>query len=350
MIENLLNELIKSDKRVFIQTHDFPDPDAVASAYGLQYFFSLFNIKSYIVYSGEIQRDSLRNMIKTLKIEITKGKDSDVTPEDLIVIVDGCKGSKNVTDLPGFEIAVIDHHIVEQPEDVPFVEISEELGSCSTIITGYYMKKGIDIPENIATALKIGLSRDTDLLTRKVTDRDVDAYHYLHSFADNNMVNNLLRNNIQLSDFEFFSTTITQLKRERSVAWHYFDQGCETNLMGILGDFILSAQEIKLSILIANNEDRVAISIRNGNPDWSAAECIRLITKGIGAGGGHNEMAGGIIFSSKDFSEEKTIQQVLKHLYAWKNNPLPTYFCTNSSNTNFHEARNISTNTIKVKT
>jgi len=315
MIENLLNELIKSDKRVFIQTHDFPDPDAVASAYGLQHFFSLFNIESHIVYIGEIQRDSLRNMIQKLQIDITKGNNCNITNNDLIVIVDGCKGSKNVTDLPGYEIAVIDHHIVDQPEDVPFVDISEELGSCSTIITGYYMKKEIDIPQNIATALKIGLSRDTDLLTRKVTNRDVDAYHYLHNFADNNMVNNLLRNNIQLSDFSFFNSIITQLKREKSLAWHYFEDGCETNLMGILGDFILSAQEIQLSVLLAKNQDKIAISIRNGNPDWNAAECIRLITKDIGAGGGHIEMAGGVIFSSKDFSEERAINLIIKHLY-----------------------------------
>lgn len=315
MIEKLLKELIKSDKRVFIQTHDFPDPDAVASAYGLQYFFSLYNIQSQIIYVGDIQRDALRNMITKLNIDVIRDIDANLRTDDLIVIVDGCKGSKNVTDLPGFEIGVIDHHIVKEPEDVPFIEISEELGSCSTIITGYFMQKELDIPANIATALKVGLSRDTDLLTRKVTDRDVDAYHYLHKFADNNLVNSLLRNNIQLSDFAFFNKTITELSRKNSLAWHYFPDGCETNLMGILGDFILSAQEIKLSVLFAKNEDTIAISIRNENPEWSAADCIRLITKEIGAGGGHNEMAGGVIFKSADFSEDETMHQIINHLY-----------------------------------
>lgn len=316
MIDNLLKELIKSDKRVLIQTHDFPDPDAVASAYGLQYFFSLYNIPSQIIYVGEIQRDALRNMINKLDIKVTRDIDASLRDDDLIVIVDGCKGSKNVTDLPGFEIAVIDHHIVKEPEDVPYVSIYEELGSCSTIITGYFIDKELKIPQDIATALKVGLSRDTDLLTRKVTNRDVDAYHYLHTFANNNLVNSLLRNNIQLSDFAFFDKTITQLKRENCIAWHYFEEGCETNLMGILGDFILSAQEIELSVLFAKNNNSISISVRNENPEWSAAECIRIITKGIGAGGGHNEMAGGVIFSSNNFSEENTIKKVINHLYA----------------------------------
>jgi len=315
MIDKLIKELIKSEKRVFIQTHDFPDPDAIASAFGLQTFFSIFNIPSTIVYCGEIQRDALKNMISSLDIKIYNSQDIEVLNEDLIVIVDGCKWSKNVTDLPGFEIAVIDHHIVKEPDDVPFIQIDEERGSCSTIITTYFMDKKISIPQNSATALKIGISRDTDLLTRKVTQVDVDAYHYLYQFANNELVNTLLRNNIQLSDFEFFNQTISSLSTDNGIAWHYFENGCETNLMGILGDFILSAQEIKLSILFANNNGSISISIRNENPCWNAADAIRVITKSIGAGGGHKEMAGGVIFKTSDFSLEDSIKKVLLNLH-----------------------------------
>lgn len=315
MIDELLIELKKSNKRIFIQTHDFPDPDAIASAFGLQGFLNLYNLSTQIVYCGEIQRDALKSMIEQLNIDIKRNTDIDIFEEDLIIIVDGCKGSKNVTDLQGYEIAVIDHHIVTQPEDVPFIHINEELGSCSTIITGYFMEKKLEIAPYLATALKIGISRDTDMLTRKVTSKDVDAFHYLYNYAQNELVNSLLRNNIQLSDFSFFNKTISSLNTCNSIAWFYFEDGCETNLMGILGDFILSAQEINMSLLFAKNENTISISIRNENPKWSAADTIRIITKNIGAGGGHNEMAGGVIFSSNNFSLETTMENVLDSLY-----------------------------------
>lgn len=314
MIDELVKELIKSEKKVFIQTHDFPDPDAIASAFGLQCYLSEYNIDSNIVYCGNIQRDALKNMINKLNITIHKSDDIIIDKNDLIVIVDGCKWSKNVTDLPGFEIAVIDHHIVKEPDDVPFIQIDEELGSCSTIITSYFMDKNAEIPVSVATALKIGISRDTDLLTRKVTDLDIDAFHYLYKYAENDLVNSLLRNNIQLSDLKFFNQTISDLKTLDSVAWYYFPDGCETNLMGILGDFILSAQEINLSLLFANNNGSISVSIRNENPNWSAADTVRLITKSIGAGGGHKEMAGGVIFSSEKFSIEDVMDKVLGNL------------------------------------
>ncbi len=314
MIDELVKELKKSTRRVLIQTHDFPDPDAVASAFGLQTYLKQQNIKTDLVYCGEIQRDALKNMINKLGIEINSVKEFLVYKKDVIIIVDGCKWSKNVTDLPGFELAVIDHHIVKKPDDVPFIDIRNELGACSTIITSYFIKEGLDIPQNTATALKIGICRDTDLLTRKVTKEDMESYQYLFDYADNETVNSMLRNNIQLSDLAFFNKTISNLQTRGLVAWYFFEDGCETNLMGILGDFILSAQEINCSILFAKNKNSISISVRNENPKWNAAKLLRDLTQGVGAGGGHKEMAGGVIFNPQDFNLSKIIEKTLSKL------------------------------------
>ena len=42
-----LTELLKGHKS-YIQTHNYPDPDAVASAYGLQYFLKMHGIDAEI--------------------------------------------------------------------------------------------------------------------------------------------------------------------------------------------------------------------------------------------------------------------------------------------------------------
>jgi hypothetical protein len=52
-----LVELLKNH-RVFIQTHNFPDPDAIASGFGLQYFLREHGVESTICYDGKIGIES----------------------------------------------------------------------------------------------------------------------------------------------------------------------------------------------------------------------------------------------------------------------------------------------------
>ena len=54
--------------RVFIQTHNFPDPDALASAQGLKVFLRAHGIDSVICYEGNIEKISTRKMIDKFEI------------------------------------------------------------------------------------------------------------------------------------------------------------------------------------------------------------------------------------------------------------------------------------------
>jgi len=286
----LINNLRKSDT-VYIQTHNFPDHDAVASAYALQYLLRKYNIKTSIVYEGEIQRDSLRLMIEGLHIDIKHTSAYELKESDKIIIVDGCKGNKNVTDLIGEEVAVIDHHQVKVTEDVAYVDIRPEYGACSTIIFSYYIILKQDMPKDIATALLIGLNMDTALLTRGVSEEDIGAYSYLYSYANAKMVNSILRNYIQQKDLRFYKEAIDNLKIIDKVGFCYFPEGCNQNLLGIIGDFFLSLREIDFMVLAADNENSINLSVRSERDDWNATRIIQKVLSGIGFGGGHNDMA-----------------------------------------------------------
>ena len=103
--DDLLAE-VKKEEFVFIQTHNYPDHDAVASAFGLQYLLSELGVSSRIIYEGEIQRDSLIQMIDELEIDIQHCEYHRMTESHKIIIVDG-KGNHlettNRTRLPTFE-------------------------------------------------------------------------------------------------------------------------------------------------------------------------------------------------------------------------------------------------------
>jgi len=312
-IMDLVNQL-KKENHIYIQTHNYPDHDAVASAFALQEFFNHFGIKSHLTFDGDIQRDSLMDMINSLKIDIKNIGEYSMTADDKIVIVDGCKGNKNVTDLIGDEIGVIDHHQVEKAEDVPFNDIRPDIGACSSIIFKYFIEQKITIPQNVASALLIGINMDTSLLTRGVSENDIYAYSSLYTLSDVRLVNSILRNYIQHKDLKFYKEAIDRVSLAKNVAYCYFPEGCNQNMLGILGDFFLALSEVDFVILLAKNGSKINFSLRNESSEWNCSTIIQAALKGIGFGGGHADMAGGIINDISLFDEQKVYDSFIKLL------------------------------------
>lgn len=309
-----LIDVLKNEERVFIQPHDFPDPDAVTSAFGLQQLFAHFGIRSYIVYNKIIERGSLKKIIRDLKIDIREVGSYGMKADEKIILVDGCKGSSNVTDLIGEEFACIDHHPVTAPEDVPHSDIRETYGSCATIIGSYYTELGIEIPRDVATALMIGITRDTALFTRGVSEDDLNVYTRCFLSADVEYVNSIIRNNICENDLAYYRYMLDNLNRSGRLAYCCFPDGCGQNLLGILADFVLSLVEIEFVMLCAINGNRVNFSLRCENEDWNAGEVVREFLEDKGFGGGHDDMAGGVIYDASLFNEPDAFETVKRIL------------------------------------
>ena len=60
-----LVELLRGHKN-YIQTHNYPDPDAVASAFGLQYFLRQHGVDAVICYDGTVDKLSTKKMAAQL--------------------------------------------------------------------------------------------------------------------------------------------------------------------------------------------------------------------------------------------------------------------------------------------
>ena len=55
---------------VYIQTHNFPDPDAIASAYGLQKLLGVYGVESELCYDGKIDKLSASKMLDAFRIRM----------------------------------------------------------------------------------------------------------------------------------------------------------------------------------------------------------------------------------------------------------------------------------------
>jgi nanoRNase/pAp phosphatase (c-di-AMP/oligoRNAs hydrolase) len=306
-------------RRIIIQPHDFPDHDAIASAFGLWNLLNRRGINAEIAYRGQINRRELKNFISRLDITVGHAAELAIEGDEGIIVVDGCPGNKNVSELPGEEIGVIDHHTVEKPENVPFVDIRAEYGSCSTIISEYYRSLGEEITPEVATAFLVGLYTDTGSFTRGVHQADLRLLNSCYPSADIQFVSLMVRNKIQYQDLGYYRYLLEHLEKRGHAAYCHFSEGCDQNLMGILSDFLLSIQEIRFALLSANNESGINFSARNEDPDLHASAIVQLVIGSEGAGGGHFHMAGGVIPRRVgSYDEEERRERFFALIRKWK--------------------------------
>jgi len=155
-----------------------------------------------------------------------------------------------------------------------------------------------------------GIFRDTDSLTRGVSPLDAAAYGELFKTADYEWMSTMVLNNITLADLKFFNYVINNMRRKGRLAFCRLKEPCNQNLLGILGDFLLSIDEVRFTALFAENGEAINISFRNGTSDINAADLMRKTVIGVGTGGGHRQMAGGVIFSKEDFNEERLFEKI----------------------------------------
>ena len=297
-----VRELIKiceNKKHVYIQTHNFPDPDAIASGYGLKKLLEHFGIDSTIIYVGKIDKLSTTKMVETFNIELFSHDSisKDLRDDDYIICVDSQKNAGNILDVTGEEIAAIDHHPTFVQVDYRYFD-QRIVGACATIITGYYKDLGIEPDKNTATALLYGIKMDTLQFVRGVTAEDIAAYAYLFNYADAETLLKLEGNNMEYKDLQAYGAAIENIKLYGSAGFSKVDFACPDALIAILSDFILSLVEVEVAIVYSEREDGVKLSIRSERPSVNAGEIAKKALEGIGSGGGHAAMAGGFI--SKD--------------------------------------------------
>ena len=80
-------------------------------------------------------------------------------------------------------------------------------------------------------------------------------------------------------------------------------------VISILADFFLRFREVMVTALVENQGNIHHVSVRSRDPAISAAEIIKETLKGIGEGGGHDYMAGGLINTSIDLDEEELFKR-----------------------------------------
>ncbi len=289
-----LVELLRGH-RTYIQTHNFPDPDAIASAFGLQYFLNHHGIKTDICYDGKIERLSTRKMFQTFHINVLSKEDlDDMKEEDYIVTVDSQKYNANLTDFIGDEVACIDHHPTVIACEYAYKDV-RRVGACATMIAEYFYLTNTPMSPDVAAALAYGIKMDTDDFIRGTTKLDVDMFAYLYPMADVEELKSMYVNVMEFSDLKAYGAAIDNIRIYDDVGFASIPFDCPDALIAIISDFILSLDVVNISVIYAIRSDGIKFSVRSALNHVDAGRVVAKALADYGNGGGHPAMAGGFI-------------------------------------------------------
>jgi nanoRNase/pAp phosphatase (c-di-AMP/oligoRNAs hydrolase) len=309
-LDNILSNI--SSNYVYIQTHNFPDPDAIASAYGLQKLLENKNISSSICYMGRIDRLSTAKMIEELGITLFNIKDvHNMTENDEIILVDSQKGNINVEDIIGREVICIDHHPLNEASEYKFADIRKDVGACASIVGEYFIENHIPIDKMTATALIYGIKIDTANLSRGVSKLDLDMFYYLYTKCNMDIVRRLEHSVLQIDDLHAYANAINNIDIVEGISFANTGMDCPEALIATISDFMMSISNVYLSIVYARKVEGLKLSVRSKFSTCDAGELCKSALMGFGNGGGHAHMAGGFVpFTGDDKQEERLIAEI----------------------------------------
>lgn len=314
-----LQQALDGPDPLVILPHDNPDPDALAAAATLKYLVSgLFQREAVIALGGIVGRAENRAMLTYLNINLVPVGEIDFSSATRVALVDTQPGRPN-NSLPEHVPAtiVIDHHpaYAEYP-GVAFLDLRDEYGATSTILTEYLRESKLEVESKIATALFYGINAETQDLGREATPADVEASHFLYPFTNKRRLAKIENARVPRDYFRVFSAAIDSAMLYDTVVVSMLGELKYPDLVAEIADFLLRLDEAAWAAALGVYQGALHCSIRTTDRDVNAGDLLQRVL-GSKSAGGHDMIAGGRIqLPSDPLVRERVLQGVRERLLA----------------------------------
>ncbi len=292
--------------QVWIVTHDYPDPDALASAAAMQLLLrQRWRIKGRIVYHGDVSRPENRELLRHFRYRTgAVKKAAPAGRSQPAIFVDVLPWSGNVTRPAGFRpVAVFDHHqrptrLTARQAGPPgglFLDIQPNLGATATRLYELLAAAQIVPPPWLATIMAYAIAVETIEFTHGATARDITAYMALLAGANLRLLGRIRTAPLPREYYAFLTEGMRQARTYRRVAWSHLPETPQPEIVAELADLLLRIERITWAFCTAGMGDRLLISIRSE----TGADCARYLRKitrrYAGSCGGHSHAAAGYL-------------------------------------------------------
>ena len=318
IIANLRAVLNKHQgERFLIIIQDFPDPDALSSAWTYQLIAATYKIQCDIFYAGTLSHQENIALVKLTnlpaqKVTLQSFQNLDFTNYQGCVLID-CQGT-NTQLFPVIEsqlplVTVIDHHSKQRELKAEFTDLRPQTRATATILTQYIQQGLLDFNTgntkhvNCATALMHGLRSDTNRLMQ-AQEEDFLAAAYLSRFYDSQLLNAVLQSARSRRVMDVIERALRNriIKNNFSLAGVGYLRYDDRDAIPQAADFLVTEEDIHTAVvygIVHDQDDDIELvigSLRTSkltlDPDEFIKEAFGKDTQGRFFGGGRY-MAGG---------------------------------------------------------
>lgn len=289
--------LLEGKGRLLILTHNNPDPDSIGSAFGLRHALSqVMKIKTTLAYGGVIGRAENRSMVRLLRIPLHQLSPALAARYKNVALVDAQPGGKNIVlhKKAHCEI-VIDHHTPSRKCPSRFMDLRDDYGATSTIITEYIKDNGIPLNARVATALYYGIKTDIGDLGRDGGDKDWKMLQYLFPKISLKWLSRIENASVPPSYFRHYVDAVNNalIFRELVVS----DLGVVTSRDAVaqMADFLLKIDGVRWSLCYGLFEEGLYFSLRTRRKGKKAGKMALRLAGRKGSAGGHDRSAAGFL-------------------------------------------------------
>jgi nanoRNase/pAp phosphatase (c-di-AMP/oligoRNAs hydrolase) len=315
-------------ERHVIVLHNYPDPDAISTAYAHQLISKYYDIETDILYGGKISHQQNIALIHLLGIEpIHYRPDMDFSQYAGAVFVDN-QGTSNediIDDLEEAEVpvlVVVDHHERQDRLSPEFQDI-HRTGATATIYAGYLEDGLVKLDKAqkdhvlVATALMHGLLTDTNNFVRASAE-DFRAAGFLSQYRDPDLLMQIMSQSRSRQTMEIIRQALGNrvLVENVSIAGVGYLRAEDRDSIPQAADLLITEENVHTAIVYGivygtDTEEKLSGSLRTSkitlDPDQFIKDVFGKDEEDHFYGGG-KELAGGfevpIGFLSGESSEE----------------------------------------------
>ena len=283
-----LREIVTFDDTLGVMIN--ADPDSIACAIALTRLFWRKVKKTIVYHINNIQRADNLSLIKLLKIELRHIRHLDKNQITKWAILDSQPGHDRAFSKIAFDI-IIDHHPVNGQSRARFMDIREDYGACSTIMTEYLRALKIKPSPRLATALFYGIKTDTDNFARPSLPNDINAFQYLYEMSNLHIIKKIEFSELSKKTLPGFRKAMENIIFVRDIAFIHMGNVNNPDILVMVADFFMKMAEVSWCIVSGVYVHKLIVILRNAGFRRNAGKMAEKAFSQWGSAGGHQSAA-----------------------------------------------------------
>src|SRR5438046_7934141 len=182
---------------------------------------------------------------------------------------------------------------------VPSLDLRDQYGATSTIVTEYLRESKLVPEPKIATALFYGISAETQDLGREATAADIEASHFLYPYTNKRRLAKIENARVPREYFRVFGEGIERATLYDKVVISMLGEVRFPDMVAELADFLLRLDQVEWAAAIGTFGTCLHVSIRTTDRDVNAGDLLQRVL-GSRSAGGHDMIAGGRLAVGED--------------------------------------------------